>query len=254
MSTNNNSRNFTLTRKMGDFDVIQRTSDGMFDANALLKQWNASNVNKKKQMDKFLDNDKTRSFITTIAVREGLLDDCSAGDNSEKCIYQELIYADSQSVSKVVRIQKGRHTTNGRTPDRVWMHPLLFIDFAMWLNVEFKYDVLKFVQDQLIEYRNKIADSHTQWTKAMRKIGCSSSEDYADVQKMMNAAVFGQHFKGIRDTRTKEELDRYALVEQQVLMSIEFGFVKSVSDLRDFLKKVFEKYHSETLFNELAQV
>lgn len=29
------------------------------------------------------------------------------------------------------------------------MHPLLFIDFAMWLNPAFKYDVLKFVYDEL---------------------------------------------------------------------------------------------------------
>ena len=29
-----------MTRQMGNFDVFQRTSDGYFDANALLKQWN----------------------------------------------------------------------------------------------------------------------------------------------------------------------------------------------------------------------
>lgn len=34
------------------------------------------------------------------------------------------------------------------------MHPLLFIDFAMWLNPAFKVKVLKFVYDELIKFRN----------------------------------------------------------------------------------------------------
>ena len=29
-----------LSRKMGDYAITQRTSDGYFDANALLVQWN----------------------------------------------------------------------------------------------------------------------------------------------------------------------------------------------------------------------
>lgn len=32
--------NQILTRKMGDFNVNQRTSDGMFNATELIKQWN----------------------------------------------------------------------------------------------------------------------------------------------------------------------------------------------------------------------
>ena len=34
--------NQILTRKMGDFNVNQRTSDEMFNATELLKQWNES--------------------------------------------------------------------------------------------------------------------------------------------------------------------------------------------------------------------
>lgn len=38
-------RRFDLVRKMGSFDVLQRTNDGMFNASALLKQWNAVDGN-----------------------------------------------------------------------------------------------------------------------------------------------------------------------------------------------------------------
>ena len=32
--------NVIMTRPMGQFEVLQRTSDGFFDGNALLIQWN----------------------------------------------------------------------------------------------------------------------------------------------------------------------------------------------------------------------
>ncbi len=35
--------NQILTRKMGSFDVKQRTKDSMFNATALLEQWNTVN-------------------------------------------------------------------------------------------------------------------------------------------------------------------------------------------------------------------
>lgn len=39
------------------------------------------------------------------------------------------------------------------------MHPMLFIDFAMWINPEFKYDVIKFVHDEMIRYRNEAGET-----------------------------------------------------------------------------------------------
>ena len=47
MKTNQN-----LIRKMGDFEVIQRTKDGMFNATSLAKQWSASN--NRKDVSDFL--------------------------------------------------------------------------------------------------------------------------------------------------------------------------------------------------------
>jgi hypothetical protein len=46
-----------MVRQMGEFDVLQRTKDGYFDANALLLQWNKKN--NRRRMDVFLSADKT---------------------------------------------------------------------------------------------------------------------------------------------------------------------------------------------------
>ena len=57
----------TMKRKMGNFDILQRTSDGMFNATELLKQWNLNTQNygdlKKKDMDDYLSIKSTKEFI-----------------------------------------------------------------------------------------------------------------------------------------------------------------------------------------------
>ena len=125
MKTNQN-----LIRKMGDFDIYQRTSDGMFNATELLKQWNKQNGMKKEIKDYF-DNKAAKEFIQVIIDRENL--------NKGNSPYLK---------------------TRGRENGGTWMHPLLFIDFAMWINPAFKYDVLKFVYDELIKYRNDAGDAY----------------------------------------------------------------------------------------------
>lgn len=58
--------NQVLTRKMGEFNVYQRTSDGYFNANALLRQWNSVEGNSERSMKRFLDSPKTNEFIEAL--------------------------------------------------------------------------------------------------------------------------------------------------------------------------------------------
>jgi hypothetical protein len=88
--------NVTMTRKMGNFDVFQRTSDGMFNATALLKQWNNQSVSQRK-LDNYFNSDKTKEFVNTIMKRENL--------NTPKMVYLK---------------------TRGKYDGGTWMHPLFF--------------------------------------------------------------------------------------------------------------------------------
>lgn len=40
------------------------------------------------------------------------------------------------------------------------MHPILFVKFAMWLNPRFEVQVIKFVYDQMLKYRNDAGDAY----------------------------------------------------------------------------------------------
>lgn len=105
MKTNQN-----LIRKMGEFDVIQRTSDGYFDANLLLGAWNKIDGNKRRRMDDFLNSSNTNEFIAALIEEESQRRNFAIPD------YQLVI--------------KGRAKTdkNGKKiAANIWMHPYLFI-------------------------------------------------------------------------------------------------------------------------------
>lgn len=63
--------NQVMIRPMGCFSVEQRTKDGMFNATALLKQWNDS-MNEKKEVTKFFELANTKEFISALIEEENL--------------------------------------------------------------------------------------------------------------------------------------------------------------------------------------
>ena len=54
--------NVNMIRKMGSFDVAQRTKDGFFNATELLNQWN-NHSGEKKEITKFFGLENTKEFI-----------------------------------------------------------------------------------------------------------------------------------------------------------------------------------------------
>jgi hypothetical protein len=148
--------NVVMIRPLESYSVEQRTLDGYFNATALLKQWNAVNDVQKK-LDSFLENKATQEFINEIVTQENL--------NPHNSGY----YA-----------SRGK---NGGT----WMHPLLFIDFAMWLNPRFKYHVLKFVYDNLLMFRKESGDSY--------KKMCDSLYKYFDDKTKFGKFIAGEALK-----------------------------------------------------------
>lgn len=211
MKTNN-----VILRPMGEFKVAQRTKDGMFNATALLKQWNEKSISERKMANYFL-SEKTNDFISTIIKRENL--------NTPKMVYLT---------------SRGKH--NGGT----WMHPMLFIDFAMWINPSFKYDVLKFVYDQMIKYRNDAGDAYKKLANSVQKIVSASFMPVAmsNLSKAINHVVFGSHETMMRN-KAGEESKQQELFALEAKLSdlIEDGFITSYDSLMNYLRRKWcEKY------------
>lgn len=211
MKTNQN-----LIRKMGEFDVIQRTSDGMFNATTLLKAWN-NHSGQSKEIKKFFENNATQEFVTALISEESL-----KGQNSAYL--------------------KSRGKYNGGT----WMHPLLFIDFAMWLNPTFKVKVLRFVYDQLIQYRNDAGDSYKEMASAICKIVPKGEQAKAikEISMANNHIVYGTHEKEIRNKHAEEgKIKQLDELQTDIVKLITDGFISNYDSLLNYLRRKWTQKH-----------
>lgn len=204
--------NQVMIRQMGDFKVEQRTKDGFFNATVLLKQWNQSS-GMQKQMIHYTDIEPTKEFLKALMDEEGV-----------------------KERQGVLIQNRGKH---GGT----WMHPLLFIDFAMWLNPTFKVKVLKFVQDEMIKFRNMAGDSYPTMCKAIRSIFPDDKEFKDAIQKIacaLNIIVYGKHEHLMRNKigdpcKVRELFE----LQQQVATWINIGLVKSFEQLKSALTNMY---------------
>ncbi len=210
--------NQVMKRPMGNFLVEQRTKDSMFNATNLLKQWNEAS-GEKKEITKFFDNDNTKEFISALMEEENL--------HTQKSAY----------VKSNARSDRGGGT---------WMHPILFVKFAMWLNPRFEVQVIKFIYDQMLKYRNDAGDAYKELGTSIGKIVSKKFMPVAmcKVAKAINYVVFGKHEHEMRNKQGEEE-KQYELfnMERQVAMLINDGFLHSYDHVIEYLRKKYvEKY------------
>ena len=208
-----------MIRKMGNFDVSQRTVDGMFDANALLNQWNSAVDNPERRMSRFLESPKTIEFINEI-------EDNKPNDTNALGSLSALY------------IKKGRNTAKGRTQNEVWMHPYLFIDFALWINPKFKLQVIKFVYDELIKQRNDAGDNYISLSTSGMKL---KGYNFREVATAMQWIVFNKVGKNLRQSATQEELKEMSELEKQLAYLIDNDYITSYNQLLSDMRKMYNK-------------
>lgn len=208
-------------RPMGQFEVLQRISDGFFDANALLIQWNKHGVTQRKMIE-YLESKKTKEFVDALENDETLRGKTEVGD------------------FKVVIRVKGKTTKNGRIADKVYFHPFLFIDFCMWLNPTFKLQVIKFVYDELIKNRHLAGDNYNVLTAALATM---PDIDYKKVATAIQWIVFNRTGKNLRQQATQEQLSEISDIESKLAYAINMGFIKSYDELIAAMRKMYnDKY------------
>ena len=213
--------NVVMNREMGGISIHQRTKDGMFNATSFIKQWNKVNDNfgrKGKRIDDFLRLDSTHSFI------EALKDDF---DNAEDSRYLQPYLS-----------TRGK---NGGT----WMHPYLFIDFAMWVNPKFKVQVIKFVYDELIKNRHNAGDNYKLLSESGVKL---KGYNFSEVAIALNWIVFNKKGKELRQNATQEQLQELSDLQTKLSFAIDMGYIKSYQNLYSELKEIYRMKQRKTPF------
>jgi len=226
-----------LSRKMGNFEITQRSTDGYFDSNALLNQWNIQPEKPRRRLDDFLESQNTTEFMAELS------EELQSADNH---LWRKSSNAENQLVVK----QKGRMTMHGRTLDKTWMHPYLFIKFAMWINPRFEVTVIKFVYDELIKQRNEAGDSYREMSAAIAKITPRKDLVLAisKVAQGLNHICFGEHEKEIRNKQGEAPMKELVKLEQEITLLINVGHLKSFDQLHKYLQtKWRQKYQPSIL-------
>lgn len=216
---------------MGCFSVEQRTKDGMFNATNLLAQWNKTakdNVGnpifKEKAIADFFRLDNTKVFINAL-------------------IEEENLKGESYAYLKT----KGK---KGGT----WMHPILFVKFAMWLNPRFEVQVIKFVYDQMIAYRNEAGDAYRELSAAVSKLVTPNFMPVAMRQtaEAINWCVFNQHETAIRNKHGEESKMRKLFeLERKVASLINEGFIRKFDDMIEYLRNQWRRAYTPQIFNSV---
>jgi hypothetical protein len=213
----------TMIRKIGDFDILQRTKDGYFDANVLISQWNSVEGKKRRRIDDFIKSKTTLDFIEVIN------SDLANGEISPMAYY----------------IKKGKNTSKGKTKDEIWMHPYLFIDFAMWINPKFKLSVIKFVYDELIKQRTLAADNYLILSTSGVKL---KGYNFSEVAKAMQWIVYGKTGKNLRQIATQEQLKELNDIQTKLAFAIDMSYIKSYLQLILEMRKMYKIKHLKSPF------
>lgn len=181
--------NQLMKREFFDATIRQRTKDSYFNATDLLSFYNNSK-NTNKRFKDFWDNKQTNEFAKELS-RE------LNGDNSAHygtCLPKDL------------------YTTTRGKGGATYMHPYLFVKFAMWLSPEFEVKVIKWVYDNLIDFRNQAGDHYREMCKAISD-GYQNYYDntpspliYTQEARFLNELVKGYHESGKRNELNENEL------------------------------------------------
>lgn len=200
-----------MIRKMGDFKLNQRTKDGMFNATSLLRQWNSVPGNPKRDLSKFWESSKINEFLQAL-VDEGILHTPKQG---------------------YVKSKASRGANAG-----TWMNPYLFIKFAMWINPRFEVKVIRFVYDQLIEYRNNAGDNYIGLTNAVSRL---KGRNYSQIAKGLNYIIFGKHEPGLRQNATEDQLIKLTDLQKKLAFAVDMGYINTYSDLILQMRKLYHQ-------------
>lgn len=200
--------NIVVFRPDGDMAVRQNTKNSFFNATDLLNIFNKKDGTGKR-IQNYLDNEATKRYMVALIQEENLIDSN----------WSEL-------ENTIISSKTGKY---GGT----WMHPYLFIDFAMWLSPEFKVKVVRWVYDNLIKLRIDAGDSFKEVNEALFEAKPNRPPfEYSNEARLINKIVFGKPDPGQRDSASEDELS--------LLRSLQKADVAMIKEGKDYYDRYSE--------------
>lgn len=177
--------NQIMLRDFSGGKISQRTSDKFFNATELLRIFNDKN-GVQKSFDNFWELKNVQEFVKEL-------------ENDLILNTQENGYL------------KTHETSRGRG-GATWMHPYLFVKFAMWLSPKFELQIIKWVYDNLIDFRHEAGDYYKEMNLEVQEyykrndIGINDPLIYIKEANFLNILVFGSPKAKQRNLASENQL------------------------------------------------
>lgn len=197
--------NQLVLRKFYNKEIRQRTQDSYFNATDLLNIYNKDN-NDKKLMNNFLRSNPVKEFM------EALADELNS---QPKYALKRILPNDLYSTKKGV---------NGGT----WMHPYLFLKFAMWINPKFEVQVIKWIYDNLILFRHEAGDYFKEMMNSLQKRLLKDGINgnplvYSREINFINSLVFGSMSINQRKRASEDQLKKISMLQKANMKLLDMG-------------------------------
>lgn len=140
--------------------------------------------------------------------------------------FTEMVEKDG--LIKVLK-KAGVYKTTGRGENKTVMcNPYIWVLVAMELNPQLYAKVVTWLTDKLILNRIEAGNMCKALNSALYK---TKNTDFSKIAIELNKKVFGKHEAGIRNTRSKEELEKLYRLEDRLAFAIERGYIKSTEEI-----------------------
>ncbi len=182
-----------MKRNLMGYEVRQNHKTEMLNANDLHKAGNAIreiNGMTKKQMAAYFNLDSTSELIKEICVLDGL------------------------------RLDEVKKSTRGKSGG-TWIHPIVFIDLAMWYSPELKVRILKWVQDGLLMARDNSGESFKDMTSALNRafpIEMSNPMRYREIANLIAMECKVGSEKDRWETASESQLKKRDKIQSNIIL------------------------------------
>ena len=208
-----------MRRFVGHSEVRQDSKTGMFNVNDLLTIYNAQ-AKKQKRLDSYTRRKESKDLLEAILKRLNR-------DHTNSCYLESDVFKTSKW-----RVKSERGGT--------WMHPYMFIDFAMWLSPDFKVMCIEWIYDHLLELRNQVWDEYRELSSAIKKyIAPVNIEVYKDEAKMINKLVFWTEQRDQRQTASSDQL--------KLLQTLQKADIQLLSEWKTYTERQASLYRLKQL-------
>lgn len=202
-----------MLRDLNGVQIRQNHKTSFFNANDLLELYNKTS-DVKADMYSYLRSKQFGDFKDAVikdilqnTQKVGILKSAEGSQESD----------DENLPEEICQVKRGK---NGGT----WLHPYLFMDFAMWLSPEFKLTCIKWIYDKLIQVRDEAGESFKEVNAALfdRKPN-SAHFEYSNEAKMINKVVFGSPDSDQRNSATELQLEMLKTLQRADVKLIQRG-------------------------------